>query len=737
MRFSFQTKVLLPVLAALVLLPTVTLWIVNQSMTKQLDAEAHQNLNTAEAVFLNSLDIRARALVARFRNVVNEPRFKATAQLGDPKTLNRFLRELLDEWRDETELLVFTTERGARLASAQRDPALPLDEFERAAEPIIHPALGGEPGTGIVSVAGRTCNVVAVPMLLSDTGSLIGVLTIATRLSETTMQELKSLTQADIFLGTGDTVTASTVRQSDQAGVLFREVAAGNERRIRPVEMQGAHYFALTDNYARRGPEGGFRYVLLSSYEQRLHELESTRAKLLTVSFTGILLSGLIVWFLIRRITHPLEELRDNAEAVGRGDFTRRITRFSNDECGAVAVAFNDMTEGLQASRADLEKAVGTLKTTQAQLLQSEKLSAVGQFVAGVAHELNNPLTSVIGFADLLQNTQLDPKYRGYVDHIAKNATRCHKIVNSLLGFSRQHEPERKPIKVNELADTVIEIIAYDLRTSNITLVREYAPDLPLILGDSHQLQQVVLNIISNARQAVESFRRDGQIIVRTGCNDTHVWMRIRDNGPGIHRETLSRIFDPFFTTKPQGKGTGLGLSLSYGIMQEHRGRIRAESQPGEGTEFIIELPIPAPEDLPSAIRPASAVPFKARAPSLLVLVIDDEESIRHLVREVLRSEGHRVETASSGEAALELIMHNPYDVIISDWKMPGLNGINLFQELLVKKPAAAKRMLFMTGDVIQENFQEFLKQHNRTCLPKPFALREFHAALAGMVNGR
>jgi len=283
----------------------------------------------------------------------------------------------------------------------------------------------------------------------------------------------------------------------------------------------------------------------------------------------------------------------------------------------------------------------------------------------------------------------------------------------------------------------VVEIIIYDLRTSNIDLVREYQAVLPPILGDSHQLQQVVLNILSNARQALETFRRDGQIILRTGCTDTHVWLRIKDNGPGISRENLTRIFDPFFTTKPLGKGTGLGLSLTYGIMQEHRGRIHAESQPGEGTEFILELPIAEPEALPQVIRPASVAPFNAKVPGLYVLVIDDEQSIRHLVREVLRSEGHRVETAGSGEAALELIKSNRYDVIISDWKMPGLNGINLFQELLVKDPVAAKRMLFMTGDVIKESFQEFLRKHALTCLPKPFALREFHAAIARIVNAR
>jgi len=548
--------------------------------------------------------------------------------------------------------------------------------------------------------------------------------------------ELGRLTGAEILLIADSTITASSLRASEVPAIppaLVQSAAAGR-RNILPVEMHQEHYFALTDHYERSEPLHGFRYAILSSYEARLEKLAQTRATLLAVGLVGVLLSGLAVWFLIRRITRPLVELRDNAEAVGRGDFTRRITAFSNDECGAVAVAFNDMTGNLQASRAELEKAVGSLKTTQAQLIQSEKLSAVGQFVAGIAHELNNPLTVVIGFSDLLLSTPMDPKHKDHLDRIAKSATRCHKIVNSLLGFSRQHEPERKSVRLNTLADAVVEIVAYDLRTSNIALVKQYQPDLPPILGDFHQLQQVVLNIISNARQATEAYRRDGQITVRTGCSDTHAWLRIKDNGPGMTKEVLGRIFDPFFTTKPQGKGTGLGLSLSYGIMQEHKGRIHAESQPGEGTEFILELPLPD-AGMPALAHAGSTPPIKPKPASLHVLVVDDEESILHLIREILHSDGYQVTAVSSGQEAFELINRNHYDVIISDWKMPGLNGINLYQELLEKNPVAAGKMLFMTGDIIKESFQEFLRKHALICLPKPFALREFHSAIAKIIN--
>jgi len=735
-RFSFQTKVVVPVLVALVLLPAFTLWIVNRYLVRQMQDESRQALLTAEGVFLNSLEIRTRNLASRFRNTVNEPRFKATAHLEDSKTLTNFLRELLDELRDENEVILYTNDRGELFAQAQRDPANNVAEFAHVAAPIIQHALNGELGTGTLSTGGKSFNIVAVPVL--DSGRLIGALTIATRLSETAMLELKSLTHADLLLYSDKAVTASTIRQPELPAELQPAIAEDNSARvILPIEMNGEHFLTLAGTYEPSGPHRGFRYVLLSSYEQRMHELMNARLTLLGVSLLGVFLSGSLVWYLIRRVTHPLVALRDSVEAVGRGDFTRRIERFSNDECGDVAEAFNRMTLNLQSSRADLEKAVETIKTTQAQLIQSEKLSAVGQFVAGVAHELNNPLTTVIGFSEILQNNNVDPETKEHVDLIAKSARRCHKIVHSLLGFSRQHEPERKLANLHEIIEAVIEIVAYDMRTNNITLVREFAPDLPKIMADSHQLQQVILNILSNARQATEAFRRDGRIVLRTGTSDTQVWVRIKDNGPGIPAEYLNRIFDPFFTTKPQGKGTGLGLSLSYGIIQEHKGTIRVESQPGEGAEFIIGLPLTDSAANVSATKAASGTPFGSNPAALSVLVIDDEESILQLVQEVLRREGHKVDTATNGQAALALIGQRHYDAIISDWKMPGLTGMQIYEDLLATNPGAARQMLFMTGDVIKSTFQDFLTKHGLSCLPKPFSIWEFRAAVARLGSSR
>jgi two-component system NtrC family sensor kinase len=257
-------------------------------------------------------------------------------------------------------------------------------------------------------------------------------------------------------------------------------------------------------------------------------------------------------------------------------------------------------------------------------------------------------------------------------------------------------------------------------------------------MADPHQLQQVFVNILGNARQAMESFQRDGRVVLRTFHRDDRVLIEFQDNGPGIKPGHLARIFDPFFTTKPVGKGTGLGLSLCYGIIQEHEGRIFARSEPGQGATFVIELPVA--RNAPAAAEPRgySVPPFlaAARVPSgKKVLIIDDEVWILDLAAELLRNDGHDVDTAVGGLDAIELIGRRRYDAIVSDWKMPGLNGVRLYEHLRATDPQAAGRVIFMTGDVVNESFQAFLRANQLECLAKPFATGEFRAMVARMAE--
>ena len=742
-RFSVQTKVLLVVLGFLVALPTVTVWIVHDRLSRQMHEDARQTLETAEAVFIKSLDARADNFLSRYRGYAGEARFKVTAGIDDPLTMARLLRDVVANSPGEHEELLFSTKADGVVAGEHREAAPASAIFARAAAAITEAALGGEAAVGSLGIDEKIYTVVAVPVT-GEGGAPLGALTVGVRLGAEAFRELR-LPRTELLLEIGGRIAASSFDAPERGEEVLRQftaaaAAAAQGRtgggRVLSAEADGEHFLGLAGTYGAQRGQAGFRYVLLSSYEPRRRALEETRRTLLGLSLGGILVSGLVVSWLVRRVTRPLRELHASAEAVGRGDFSRRVERVSNDEVGDLAQEFNRMMTNLQTSRAELERAMQTVKATQAQLIQSEKLSAVGQFVAGVAHELNNPLTAVVGFSELLQTMPAEAKIHAHLERIAKSAHRCHKIVHSLLSFARQQAPERKPVRLNAVVDEVLEIMAYDLRTSGVAVVRQFTEPLPAILADPHQLQQVFVNILGNARQAIEPSQREGRVTVRTHAAEGKVTVEFEDNGPGIRPEHVARIFDPFFTTKPVGKGTGLGLSLSYGIIREHGGTIEVRSEPGRGATFVIELPV-SREAAPGLLRsgdPVAPLAAPEGTSGRRILVIDDEPWILELAGELLRGDGHSVETAQGGERALELLAAKEFAVIVSDWKMPGLNGVRLYEHLRATDPERAQRVVFMTGDVVSDMFQSFLKTNGLTCLSKPFAIVEFRAAVARML---
>ena len=368
-------------------------------------------------------------------------------------------------------------------------------------------------------------------------------------------------------------------------------------------------------------------------------------------------------------------------------------------------------------------------KMLQEQLIQSEKMSAIGQLVSGVAHELNNPLAGISAFAQLLlAEKRFPPDQRTAAETIYSEARRASRIVQNLLTFARQHKAEKGPAAINQVLDDTLELRGYELRVRGIDVRREYDEALPDTMGDGHQLQQVFLNLITNAEQAMERAEgRHHRLTVRTRNDGDIIRIEVEDTGGGIPPNLLERIFNPFFTTKPTGHGTGLGLSISLGIVREHEGRIWAENTPQGGARFIVELPVIAPRASGEfqAVHPAQPV-----GDSLHILVVDDEASVRVALQRYLAARGHDVETTASGQDALGLLRGGQYDAVIVDMRMPDLSGEQLFEELRSADREHAERVIFTTGDLVSEQMRRFLDGSGRPCVPKPFEFSSFDQVL-------
>ena len=369
-------------------------------------------------------------------------------------------------------------------------------------------------------------------------------------------------------------------------------------------------------------------------------------------------------------------------------------------------------------------------RALQRQLAQAEKLAAIGQMLSGVAHELNNPLTTIIGFSELLQDAELPAPVRADLNRIYRQAQHSAHIVQSLLAFARQSRIQLAEMDVNSLVTQVLEFVEPQLESHRIHVNLALAPNLPTTLADAGQLQQVLLNLITNAIQAISSVRDSGHITISTTAAPTHIGLAVADDGPGIASDLLSRVFDPFYTTKSVGEGTGLGLSICYGIVREHGGRIWAESQPGQGATFSVELPLRHASSNPT---PASVSPGQL---ARRILVVEDDEAVLALLERALGPAGMDVATARDGVAGLQALAEGPLpDLVIVDLRMPRLDGPGFYERLCRDYPSLAGRVLLITGDAIAPASARFLQSTGLPSLRKPFGIKELLAAVSNQLT--
>jgi signal transduction histidine kinase len=408
--------------------------------------------------------------------------------------------------------------------------------------------------------------------------------------------------------------------------------------------------------------------------------------------------------------------------ARARYAFTRSEIRF----CATVARASaNALKNALLHQQVQEESR--RLRATHSQLLQAKKLSTIGEVISGVAHELNSPLSGVLGFSELLLLRDIEGQVRQEVELIHDSALRCQKIVKNLLSFARENKPERKYQSVNEVIAKTLEMKSYQLRVHGIETDCELDPGLPWTMLDFHQFQQVLLNLINNAQHALKATGRSNglRLGVTSGLVDGKIRVEITDNGEGMDGATLERVFDPFFTTREPGRGTGLGLSVSHGIIEEHGGNIRARSTRGEGSTFAIELP---PQDRPNAETAEGAqtegAPLKIRVGSR-ILAVDDEPIVLQLLVNLFEGRGYKIDTATNGKEAFESAAMRSYDLVITDVRMPEMDGIELYGKLLQRWPELAGRVIFITGDLADGETTRFLAEANAQTLTKPIHITE------------
>jgi signal transduction histidine kinase/BarA-like signal transduction histidine kinase len=359
------------------------------------------------------------------------------------------------------------------------------------------------------------------------------------------------------------------------------------------------------------------------------------------------------------------------------------------------------------------------------QLLQAEKMAALGQTISGVAHELNNPLATILTSAERLSAKPVSDEIRRGVETIRTESERAARIVRNLLTFARKRHTTRAMVDLNAVVRETLALRAYEQRLTNVDVIEATAAGLPQVFADPHQIQQVLLNLVINAEQAMLSANGRGTLIVRTwhDVDQETVVLEVTDDGPGVPQDVQPKIFDPFFTTKDVGQGTGLGLTVAYAIVQEHGGRIEVTMGAEGGATFSVRLPTGGASLRPvreRAAEPAAEVPAGSTA-----LVVEDEAPLAAAVADALGDAGFAVDRAADGEEALSRVATRVYDVIVCDIKMPRLDGPAFYRRVAATTPALAHRIIFVTGDVAGTEAERFLEESGCRWLAKPFRLAD------------
>jgi PAS domain S-box-containing protein len=436
-------------------------------------------------------------------------------------------------------------------------------------------------------------------------------------------------------------------------------------------------------------------------------------------------------------VRHRISKLIESGEAVeavetmiSRGDgaelpaeISARSIIFQEEQ--AMVMGINDMTER--------KKDEAKIAQQQEALQQSEKMAALGGLLAGVAHELNNPLSVVVGQSTLLMEGAPEPKVATRAEKIFKAADRCSRIVKSFLALARRKPPERKIVNLNNVIRGSLELLGYQFKTGEINIQANLDPTASETVGDSDQLTQVVTNLVLNAAQAMDGWKGERKINVTTSRADEFLFLTVVDSGPGIPHDLRTRVFEPFFSTKSGKGGTGVGLALCLNIISAHGGDIVISDTPGGGATFTVKLPLGSKEE--EETRESVQGESGAEAGPVSVLLVDDEVELAQTLADLLEPLGHSVDIAANGSIAMEKLRKRKFDLIISDLRMPVMDGPSLYKALEHELPSYLNRIIYVTGDTLSTHVQEFLSAHVFPVVEKPYRLKDIRRSMGELLK--
>ena len=441
--------------------------------------------------------------------------------------------------------------------------------------------------------------------------------------------------------------------------------------------------------------------------------------------------------FLVEQSGSQIETIVDavRTDHIWRGSMVRRRRDGSTFLSSCTVTALADDT-GRVTQLVAVERDVTRETELQGQLIHAERLAAAGQLVSGVAHELNNPLQSVVGFAELLMDGEQRPEVLGDLTQIHAEANRAAKIVRNLLAFVRRSSPERGAASLNDLVQSAVALRAYELGVANIELLVDCAEGLPPVLVNREEIQQVLLNLLLNAEHAMKSAHGRGQLRVRTQATETGVLAEVQDTGPGVAPAVARRIFEPFFSTKEVGQGTGLGLSIALGIVEAHGGTLTLVESGAPGACFRLALPAALAKQS-SMQRPVSSGQVPRSMTGQRALIADDERSVRTLLQRLLTRRGFAVDLAVDGRDAAQMLERSQYDLVLCDVQMPNMGGLAVYEHLRRQQPDAADRFVFISGDILNDQLHKFTESSNVPLLSKPFGAEKLDRVLEGVMARR